>query len=104
GVWSILGGGADIWLARDQFHLTGGKFTGDGTIVAKITHIDNTNAWAKSGVMFRDSAAPGAMFAGVLVTASGKVVFQWRSATDAHAATSKEDNTRLPAWVKIVRT
>jgi hypothetical protein len=42
-------------------------FTGDGTLIARVAGIQNTNAYAKAGVMFRASAAPDAAFAHVFV-------------------------------------
>ena len=41
--------------------------TGDGTIVARVVSLDNTDAWAKAGVMIRESLNADATFAMTVV-------------------------------------
>jgi hypothetical protein len=55
GTWIVSGGGADIFGTADQFHFASESFTGDGTLTAQVTSVQNTDAVAKAGVMFRDS-------------------------------------------------
>ena len=49
----------DIWDVADQFRFGFKRLTGDGSIVAKVDSIDNTNVWAKAGVMIRESLDAG---------------------------------------------
>src|SRR5206468_4843161 len=44
--------------------------TGDGTIVARVASVQNTNSWTKAGVMIRESLAPGATNAFMFLAAS----------------------------------
>jgi hypothetical protein len=103
GVWTVNGGGADIWLASDQFHFSGEMFSGDGELIAQVTQIPNTHVWAKSGVMFRVSDAPDSPFAHMVASQGGNVAFQWRVKAGENAA-SKEALVQVPVWVKVVRT
>src|SRR6185369_9232232 len=55
GNWTVAGGGSDIWNAADQFNFASTTFNGDGTIIAKVTSLQNTDpgsGWSKAGVMF----------------------------------------------------
>jgi glucose/arabinose dehydrogenase len=62
------GAGADAYGANDQFHYVYQSLTGDGTIVARVRYQTNSSAWAKAGVMIKQSAVAGAPFVDALVT------------------------------------
>ncbi|HSH92865.1 MAG TPA: hypothetical protein VK968_01830, partial [Roseimicrobium sp.] len=102
--FTLSGGGSDIWNSSDQFQFVSKGMSGDGTIVARVTSVQNTNTWAKAGVMFRDSTAANAMFADVVVSASSGVSFQWRNSTGGFADYVLASGIAAPAWVKLVRT
>lgn len=103
GVWTVAGGGADIWNSADQFHYLFQGLAGDGTLVARVTGVQNTNAWAKAGVMLRDSLDPGALFVDMLVTPGNGVAFQWRTTPDTLPANVNVTGHSAPQWVKLVR-
>ncbi|RYE36284.1 MAG: hypothetical protein EOP21_14985, partial [Hyphomicrobiales bacterium] len=75
-VFSINGSGADIWGTADQFHYAYQISSGDCSVIAKVLSIDNTNAWAKSGAMIRETTAAGSIHAGIFVTPGAGVSFQ----------------------------
>ena len=62
------GSGADEYGANDQSHFVYQTLSGDGSIVARVRFQTNSSAWAKAGVMIRQSTATGAPFADALVT------------------------------------
>jgi uncharacterized repeat protein (TIGR01451 family) len=62
------GAGADVYGANDQFRYAYQTLNGDGTIVARVRYQTNSDAWAKAGVMIKQSATAGAPFADALVT------------------------------------
>jgi alpha-galactosidase len=104
GVFSVAGSGADIEGTADAFRYVYQAANGDVTIVARVATLQNTDYWAKSGVMIRESAAPGSVNAAVLVSSEGGVVFQRRSSTSGSTAVSRVEGLRAPRWVKLVRT
>ncbi len=63
GVFTVNGGGADIWGGTDQFNYVSQPLTGNGSIVARVTSQSNTDPWAKSGVMIKQSTATGSNYA-----------------------------------------
>jgi hypothetical protein len=103
-VYTVSGGGSDIWNASDQFHYLSKDLTGNASIIARVTSVQNTNTWAKAGVMFRNSTAADAMFADVVITPSSGVSFQWRSSTGGNCGSAQVTGVTAPKWVKLLRS
>ncbi len=103
GLYTVSGGGNDIWNTSDQFQFTSRNLTGNGSIIARVDSVENTNTWAKAGVMFRDSSAAGAMFADVVLTPSSGVSFQWRNTTNGNCDYVQITGQTAPKWVKLTR-
>ena len=102
--FTVAGGGADIWDTADQFQYVYQAMTGDGTITARVVSQDNTDPWAKAGLMFRDSLASNAVSVAVLLTASNGVAFQRRSSTGGGTTSTVISGVPVPRWVRLVRT
>jgi hypothetical protein len=103
--FTLNGCGSDMYGTADQFHYASKSASGDTTIVARVVSQTNTNNWAKSGVMIRESTAAGASFVDVLVTPANGIDMQYRNGT----GTSAVDLARIsslvaPYWVKLVRS
>jgi hypothetical protein len=109
GTYTMTGTGADIWNAADQFHYAFKTLTGPGSIVAKVLSVDNTDPWAKAGVMIRETLGAGSKFAAVYITPGNGCRFQARSDTDIAAtsdsgvATAEQMAIVAPYWVKLER-
>jgi len=102
--------GADIWGTADQFRFAHKTLTGNGTIVARVNSVHNSNVWAKAGVMIRQSTNAGAVHSFMCITPGGASAgngasFQRRPVADA---ASVNDNSAVlvaaPYWVKLERT
>jgi hypothetical protein len=104
GTYTIVGGGADIWGSSDQFRYCYKSLNGDGYIIAKVLSIQNTDPWAKSGVMIRESLASGAAHADCMVTAANGISFQLRAATSSSTTSTVVTGSAAPYWVKLQRT
>ncbi len=107
-VYTVSGGGADIWNAADQFNYCSQSVCGDQTLIARVTYQSNTNGWAKAGVMFRDSSAAGAMCVDLVATPSNGVSLQWRNATGGSSSTIQvagvgAPSASHPVWLKLVK-
>ena len=99
GVFTVNGGGADIWGGTDQFNYVSQPLTGDGSIVARVTSQTNTDPWAKSGVMIKQSTATGTNYALLAVTPGNGIAFQ----SDFNTSVSGGSYT-LPVWLKLTRS
>ena len=107
--YTMTGSGADIWYAADEFHYAFKTLSGVGSIVAQVLSVDNTNAWAKAGVMIRETLEPGSKFAAVYITPGNGCRFQARTDTDIDATsdtsvvTAEQTAITAPYWVKLER-
>jgi regulation of enolase protein 1 (concanavalin A-like superfamily) len=99
----VCGSGADIWGAADSFHFASMPLNGDGTIVARILSMDNTDPWAKAGVMIRESAAANAANAFTALTPGNGTAFQRRTAAAGASVSTAGPNVPAPYWVRLAR-
>jgi hypothetical protein len=107
GVWTISGGGADIWNSADQFNFASQSFNCDGAVVALVTSVQNSDpgsGWSKTGVMFRNDTTPGAANVFMTATAGQGVAFQTRSTAGASSYNTQVSGISPPVWVKVVRS
>jgi len=104
GTYTMTGSGTDIWNQSDEFHYAYKMLAGTGSIVAKVESIDNTNAWAKAGVMIRETLDADSKHAMMIVSAASSVSFQRRIEMGGDS-TSDNDSSGItaPYWVKLER-
>jgi hypothetical protein len=107
GTYTIIGSGADIWAVNDveadEFHFAYKMLAGAGTIIARVDSVQNTNDWAKAGVMIRETLDPDSAHAMVIVTPTQGVAFQRRPATGDTSVGDTVGSIAAPHWVKIER-
>ena len=63
GLYQVQGSGRDIWGTYDSFHYMYIESSGDATVTALVEGFSGANggqidAWAKGGIMFRDTLSP----------------------------------------------
>ena len=104
GVYRVHAGGADIWGTSDQFHFVYQPMTGDGEVVAHVQSLSNSNAWAKTGVMIRETLAANSRHAFAMVSAASGYGFQRRIDTAGSSQHTAGTATGAPGWVRLVRT
>jgi len=111
GIYTMTGSGTDIWDVsgigegfHDEFHFAYKTLSGAGSIVAKVESVENTNAWAKAGVMIRETLDPDSKHAMMVVSATSGVSFQRRPETGGASADDTTTGIAAPYWVKIERT
>ena len=59
----MTGAGADIWGTADGFQFMYQQISGDCDIRARVISMTNPNAWAKAGVMVRETLAANSTYA-----------------------------------------
>ncbi|MBD2844051.1 DUF1349 domain-containing protein [Paenibacillus sp. IB182496] len=105
GVFTLAGSGTDIVGSSDQFHFAYYALTGDGSITARIVSQQNTHAWAKAGVMMRDSLTPNSAFIAQLATPTHGVRSAYRTTAYGGVSDSSASATAtVPVWLKITRS
>jgi hypothetical protein len=109
GTYTMTATGTDIWGVADEFHYAFKTLTGVGTIEAQVLSIDDTDPWAKAGVMIRETLQAGSKFAAVYITPGSGCRFQGRTDTDTDAtsdtdvATTEQTAITAPYWIKLER-
>ena len=103
GTYTMTASGTDITGTADEFHYAYKTLTGTGSIIARVQSINDTHAWAKAGVMIRETLEPGSAHALVCVTPGNGVAFQGRTAADSTSFNTNETEITAPRWIKLER-
>ena len=101
---TIEGNGVDIWATADGFRFHYTPWLGDGTITARVRSIENTHAWAKAGVMFRQSLASNSKQVMAIVSPGKGLAMQYRSATGGVSRNAGIRPGTAPEWMRLVRS
>ena len=104
GTYTMTAAGADICGGADELHFAYKEVTGAVTIQARVDSLDNTDPYAKAGVMIRDTLEPGARNCSLLMTPEYGVRFQYRNIADDITDREFDPNVAVPYWVKLERT
>lgn len=104
GTFTVHASGTDIEGSSDQFHYVYQVLNGNGTILARVGSITNTNPWSKAGVMIRESLAANSRQAMMVLTPGNGVSFQRRIATGGLTSSTTHAGLAAPYWVKVVRS
>jgi Concanavalin A-like lectin/glucanases superfamily len=109
GTYTMTATGTDIWNQADEFHFAYKMLTGVGSIEAQVLSVDNTDPWAKAGVMIRETLDAGSKFAAVYITPGNGCRFQARlntsvaAVSDSGVVTTQQTAITAPYRVKLER-
>ena len=101
--WTVKGAGADIWGTADAFQFNYQQLTGDGTLIARVAAIQNTNTFAKAGIMIRESLNANAAHVILDVRPTNDVEFMTRPSTGAQTSYIAGAIQAPPTWLKLQR-
>ncbi len=110
---AVRGGGADIWNEADAFHYYYGRAGGDFDVAVRVAAVEETDSYAKAGLMVRDSRDAGAANVMIRRRPSSTGV-QWRASaggtTDSTTSSEGQSESEVPggttdhAWQRLVRS
>ena len=104
GTWTIAGDGADIWGQADAFRYVYQTANGDLTLTVRVAAQQDTDPWAKAGLMIRESLDPNSAFALVFVSPGSGAGFQQRTTAGSPAsAVARLPNLKTPRWLRLMR-
>ncbi|WP_330633204.1 hypothetical protein [Halocatena halophila] len=109
---TVEGGGEDIWDEADAGHYYFTDVRGDFNAVVNATSIEDTDGWAKAGLMFRESLAADAKNVMVRKTPGNDSSFSWRANTGGYTESTTSDGGDVirnggqmaADWQRLVRT
>ena len=104
----INAGGADTWTGDDEYGSVYRSITGDFVAIVKVNSQENTNSWAKAGIMVRNNmpgsgSSTGYVF--MVVTPGNGYSFQWDSDANGYLdQNSKSGSSSYPCYLKLVKS
>jgi hypothetical protein len=102
--YTLIGRGRDIGGRHDEFYfLSQYPFVGDGEINVQVLSMDNTDPWAKAGIMIREKWTPYSKYAAVFMTPGQGVTFQYRDVEDGPTTSITKPGVSVPQYVRLVR-
>jgi hypothetical protein len=105
GTFFIAGAGGDIWAGSDAFRFVYQEINGDGEIYALVEKVENTNPYAKAGLMMRQLLDPDSSHAILDVKPDGGIEFMRRRFTnDDYTTFIAGASATLPVWLKLSRS
>jgi hypothetical protein len=104
GVWTVAGGGADIWNTSDQFNYLTNSLNGDGAVIARVMSQTATDPWAQSGVMIRNDMTPGAPEVTIELTPGNGVAFRYRPTAGGTTGQAYQTGITTPEWIRLSRS
>ena len=104
-LFQVDASGRDIWDTADAFHFVYQPLQEDGEITARVRSLEDTDRWAKAGVMIRNDLSADAENVMMLFTQTRRWSFQYRSEGGASTQSfrSEEGAVDFPAWVRLRR-
>jgi regulation of enolase protein 1 (concanavalin A-like superfamily) len=102
GIYTVAGAGADIWGTSDSFQYAYMPFFSD-FFVARVVSVENTNPFAKAGIMIRESLAPDSAHVILDVRPTGDIEFMMRPSTGAETQFITGTTATTPVWLKLTR-
>ena len=104
GTYVITGDGGDIWSQSDAFRYVYHPLNGEVTLAVRVVDIQNTDPWAKAGLMIRESLNPNSAYVMVFVSPLSGVSFQQRDRTAGWASVVQTaSNLSAPCWIRLTR-
>ncbi len=106
GAFTLRASGADAWGSADAFHYVYRALDGDGTIIAHVATQENTNEWAKAGLMVRETLDADAKNVFLFRAPGHGIVTQSRSAAGGGTGGTNDRPAPVPSsasWLKLTR-
>jgi hypothetical protein len=112
GIFTIAGGGPDIWNVLDGFYYVYQLLDGDGEITARVISLEDTGPWNKAGVMIRETLDAGSRnvtwsmesHLDTALTAPGIALHHRLEPGDTSSAVGSLPDIVPPYWIRLTRT
>lgn len=103
GSWIVRGAGADIWGGADAFHFASRPAVGDVVLTSRVLRLQDTDTFAKAGLMLRSSLSPTASHVILDVRPSGQIEFMARTASGGTTAYLGGALVQFPVSLRLER-
>jgi hypothetical protein len=104
-VFTVAGGGTQIYGTADEFHFVYQSLSGDGTVVARVVSLQGGSGYVSAGVMIRNTLDTGSANAKTADWAAfGGIYFDVRTTAGGSTSEPGGVSATLPYWVKVSRS
>jgi regulation of enolase protein 1 (concanavalin A-like superfamily) len=105
-IFGLAGPSTDIWGTADSMEYGFVPWVGNGTMTARIRRLENSDAWEKAGVMFRESLTGGSKYVFGLLSPGHGLNLQYRASTGGQSAAAAGGGVpgAAPEWLRLTRT
>jgi len=105
GQLEVTANGSDIWGSYDRFrYVHQSPLSGDFRMTLRVLDVsDFSNDWAKSGLMVRESTAPGSRHYSIYQTRNRGISRQFRANTGGTSSSSTTGGLNPPRYLRIER-
>jgi hypothetical protein len=100
----VGGSGSDIWGTTDSFNYFYANLINDGRVYAQISRLDDTNPFAKAGLMIRASTDPSAAHVILDVKPNGGIELMTRPSQGAATAFVAGTTRSFPVQLQLERS
>lgn len=100
----LSGSGEDIAGTNDEFRFALQTISGDCEVETEVASIEETSAWAKAGLMFRETSDANSKYVAILVTPGKGINFQWRNTGGGNYTYFNDNGKFAPCWLRLTRT
>jgi hypothetical protein len=104
GTHTLVGSGEDIWNNADEFTFLQQSVTGDIVLIARVLTLQNTDPWAKAGIMLRESLSAGARNLFIACLPHGDAALQSRTTAGSSTSFASGSLNARPMWLKLTRS
>ena len=102
-IFTVQGSGTDIWYNADQFRYVYQPLQGDGALLTRVDSQSGADAWAKAGIMIRESLDPNSPYVFVMVTPGNGLAFQSRMTAGGPSSHQLGASAVAPYWLELMR-
>lgn len=104
GIFTVKGIGKDIYDRSDEFHFAYKEISKATKIIVRVDSLENTDPFAKAGIMIRDTLDANARYCGLFMTPENGVRYQYRSIVNDPTNRQFDPNVTVPYWLRLERT
>jgi len=102
-IFTVSGAGSDIWGTNDSFHFAYQPVSGDADIFMLVRSQSAANAFAKAGVMFRQTIQSSSPSVILDAKPDGGIEFMMRSSQGGTTRFLNGTTQSYPMWLRLTR-
>jgi hypothetical protein len=103
-VVTVEGAGADVWGTADSFQYVYSLLQPDNMLLFRVVSLENTNPFAKAGLMIRDSLEPNAPSVILDAKPSGEIELMARLCYGCETTYVSGTAITFPAYLRLTRS